>query len=1171
MGHSPKDDGAEAPGYERFVVKRFSAVLGRLFGRDWPWLLAVVVVAFVAAWPVISQPGLLNTRGGGDSPFLLQRLHQLTIALADGHFPVRWMPDANYGYGYPFYNYYAPLSIYIAAIFRALGFSFVRAIHLAQLAGFLVAGLGTFYLGRSWLGSRWAGLLAAVAYTVGPFHMVNVYVRGDSLAEFWAMVFYPLVLLAADGLVGIKNYELGIRNEESTPAIRAARPIAVFALAYAGLILSHNISALIFSPFLLLYLLIQLLTADRRPWTTDDMPPEVQGGRGAGEPVVQAFLPAAERRRPANFFSPLHPFSPAPLLFILCALLLALALAAWFFVPALAERDLAQLGPVTEGYFHYSNHFRGLDLVQGGLIFDYNPDGGVAFRLGLVQVGLALAGAVALLFIWRRGLTQRRQVARDAKNFVSSSVSLRLRVFAFFSSPMTSTRVVYVLIGALVATFMITPLSRPLWDHLPLLPFTQFPWRFLSVAALFTSLLAGALVLATERPAGRAAITILGGLVLLAAGLLGLRTDYLILTDADVTAERLAQYEWFTGNIGTTVSAEYLTPESTPRPWTSAWLNTGERDRVVALQGELLAAQLTERWATRQNWDLDVARFDTTVLFPTMNWPNWIQPFDSYNVYMDTQPGSGLMSTPLPKGEQTIFLTLRRTPIRIGAELLSFWAVLMVTMLWIIGGRPSAVNVIRAVAALGVVVALIALLGFLWRDDPRELSPGDLTWDFAQMAYLHHDVGGVAFENGARLHQYGYSGEEVMVGETFTVTLSVEPGDGRPATLALATPASARPTPDGAAEPPLIASDTQPLDSETVVFTLLIPPGAPPGLYVPRLTIDGARPLMPSGATRGDLFLRPVRVVEAGEQGSGGAGEQGRRGAGVQTNDQQPTTNNQQPTTNDRLDVRATSLTMRDATTLDGHFAWYTERPLGARYQFSWRLQDAAGGILAQLDAQPGYGYQPSTLWPAERWTADWLALRLPDAAPAEGDYPLVMRLYDVNTGQALLARRVGVLSWDGGAWRPRPHAPSFTLPDGLTPMEATFGRHAEPYIALRGYRLEHEADALRLTLYWEALADVPYEYTRFVHLIDPGGITAAQIDSAPAGDSYPTRQWLAGEVVADAVTFDLANLPPDEYQLATGFYQPNEGLPRVSAFGPDGPLPDGRVFLPESIIIPMP
>jgi hypothetical protein len=128
------------------------------------------------------------------------------------------------------------------------------------------------------------------------------------------------------------------------------------------------------------------------------------------------------------------------------------------------------------------------------------------------------------------------------------------------------------------------------------------------------------------------------------------------------------------------------------------------------------------------------------------------------------------------------------------------------------------------------------------------------------MAYLHHDRDGVAFEDGARLYEYGYSADEVTAGQTLTVTLSVAPGDGRAATLALVTPASARPTAEGTAAPPVVATATVPLNAATAVFVLPIPPDAPPGLYVPRLTLDGARPLLPSGGTRGDLFLRPVRV-----------------------------------------------------------------------------------------------------------------------------------------------------------------------------------------------------------------------------------------------------------------------------------------------------------------------
>ncbi|MBP6469568.1 MAG: hypothetical protein KA773_03970, partial [Chloroflexi bacterium] len=77
--------------------KRFPLTSAHLF-----WL-ATIFVAVLAAWPLLSGPGLVNTRGGGDSPFLLQRLQQLETAVRDGHFPVRWMPDANYGYGYPFF------------------------------------------------------------------------------------------------------------------------------------------------------------------------------------------------------------------------------------------------------------------------------------------------------------------------------------------------------------------------------------------------------------------------------------------------------------------------------------------------------------------------------------------------------------------------------------------------------------------------------------------------------------------------------------------------------------------------------------------------------------------------------------------------------------------------------------------------------------------------------------------------------------------------------------------------------------------------------------------------------------------------------------------------------------------------------------------------------------
>lgn len=1011
-------------------------------------LLLSLLAALIAAVPLLAEPGLLNTRGGGDSPFLLQRLHQLETAVRDGHFPVRWMPDANYGYGYPFYNFYAPLSIYITTGMRMLGLSYVRAIQAAQLLGFVVAAWGMFALGRRWMGGAWGGLVTAVAYTAAPFHLVNVYVRGDSLAEFWAMAFYPLVILAVDGLFGAQGQQ------------RTSR-VALLALAYAALILSHNISALIFSPFLLLYVGLRWLGVAQASGDT-------QSAAGAGRYLGAAAL----------------------------ALLLAFGLSAWFFVPALVEQDLAQLGPVTEGYFHYSNHFRSADLVQPSPIFDYSVAGGKAFRMGLAQAIAAAAGLVVLLF-------NLRSPGRRAW--------LMPRVF--------------VVLGLLIATFMITSLSRFLWDNLPLLPFTQFPWRFLSVQAFFTALAAGALALLP----GRRVLAPLLAVLLLVAGLAGLRTDHLILTDADVTPQRLAEYEWFTGNIGSTVSAEYLPPTVVPRAYTSLWLNDGQRAQARALAGELVDAVLTERRAVRQTWQVETAVSGAAIMFPTLYWPGWQAAIDGAPVELRPAPGSGLILLDVPPGAHTVTLKLARTPVRLVAELASLAALLLA--IWLL--RPWRWRPARGhVAALAAVI-VVALVGWLW--PARPLPNDNLTWDFAQMGYLHHDVEGVAFEDGLVLERYAYAAETAVPGETLTITLQLRGATGQTGTLALASPAVTWP----AFEPPapVITSQTLPLAGDAVTFELSIPQNAPVGLMVPRFTVDGPRPLMPSGQMRGDLFLRPVRI--AGRQPADGAG----------------------------LDARATVATLRADGALDMALAWFTGQPLSHNYNFSLRLLDARGGLLAQLDGQPGYGFQPSSGWQPGAWQPDRLALPLPQPLPAPQPHALVVRLYEVATGDVVLTRRLGELAAADGAVTFTPHAPQFEVPSSITPFAANFG----DAITLRGYELAQVDGTLRLALVWQALANGQTDYTRFVHLVDvDSGEIVAQRDGYPRGGSYPTSQWVADEVVVDEVVLDVGALSAGEYALLVGFYRPEDGAyPRLTAVAPDGtPFPDDRVPLPGPIIL---
>ena len=1008
-------------------------------------LLGAIVAAALLALPLLAEPGLLNTRGGGDSPFLLQRLHQLETALQDGHFPVRWMPDANYGYGYPFYNFYAPLSIYSAVVFRFLGFPFVRAIQLSQLAGFVVAAWGMFALVRRWFGSPWAGLLASVAYSTAPFHMINVYVRGDSLAEFWAMAFYPLVLLTADWLI-----ELPLR-----------RHVALFALAYAALILSHNISALIFSPFLLLYLLLRWWFQLREPDKVSHYP--------LGKSI----------------------------LWLIGGLGLALALAAWFFVPALAEQSLAQLGPVTEGYFHFSNHFRGVNLVQTFLAFDYSVDGGNAFRMGLVQVITAVSGLIILLF-WRK----------------EGAISLPIKLF--------------ILLGFGVATFMMTPLSRLLWEYLPLLSFTQFPWRFLSVQAFVAALATGGLALL---PGRRWLVPILS-IALLLAALGNLHTDHLRLTDADVTARKLAEYEWYSGNIGSTVSAEYLPQTVQPRPVTSAWLNGGSRDSVTVLAGAA-DVMLLERKAIHQRWSV-TATDETTLVFPTMAWPGWLVELDRQQIDFEPAAGSGLIQMTLPAGEHEVALRLARTPVRLVAEWVSLTAVLLLIFLlfprhWHLPSRKWGAGL--------VALLLLFVVATLWPE--QQLSDTDLNWDFAQMGYLHHEKGCILFTDSLCLEAYQYNDNTLEAGETLTVETQwsgAALASAPEATLALYSPAITRPPIVAEVEPPAIATASELLAGERT-FTLTLADDVPPGLYVPRLVVDGRQPLTPSGLSRGDLFLRPVQILA-------------KDGVSI--------------VAHGNLDATVITSDFREAdSTLDLHMAWFTEQPLTPNYNVSLRLMDAQGQWLRQLDTQPGFGFLPSSGWVTGDWTPDWLALRLPDLDPAADPYPLLVQLYAVAAPEVpVLTRRLGTVQAENTAWSFQVNEPNFELPIGIGLGKKAETAVFDDEIQLLAYEVAQDADSATLTLYWQALANGQTDYTRFVQLLgaEPGQPPLAQNDSYPVFNSYPTGQWLAGEVVADTVTLDLIGLPVGEYDVVTGFYErlADGGLERLTAVdGVGNPLPD--------------
>jgi hypothetical protein len=94
--------------------------------------------------------------------------------------------------------------------------------------------------------------------------------------------------------------------------------------------------------------------------------------------------------------------------------------------------------------------------------------------------------------------------------------------------------------------------------------------------------------------------------------------------------------------------------------------------------------------------------------------------------------------------------------------------------------------------------------------------------------------------------------------------------------------------------------------------------------------------------------------------------------------------------------------------------------------------------------------------------------------------------------------------------------------------------------------------DWLRFTLYWQAAEAIPQDFTVFTQLLGPDGQVVAQHDNPPYGGWYPTSLWRPGETVRDDYRLQPgADVPPGEYRLIVGMYDPASGQ-RVPVAGGD-------------------
>ncbi|MFH1832959.1 MAG: 6-pyruvoyl-tetrahydropterin synthase-related protein [Candidatus Levyibacteriota bacterium] len=347
------------------------------------------------------------------------RVYEMGKSLGDGMFPVRWVADLGYGYGYPIFNFYAPFAYYIGGLFTLLGFDALIATKIMMGLGVIFSGVFMYLLAKEFWGEI-GGITAGLFYVFAPYHALDIYVRGD-VGEYYAYAFIPLVFLGLH-----KVFKEANRNKLNI------KWIAVGAFGYAGLITSHNLTAMMVTPFLIIVLLF--------------------------------YYSIVCRKKELSAIN-----------YPLCVIFFGLLLSAFYWLPVFLEMKYTNVLSQIGGGADFRDHF-----ICVGQLWD-SPWGfggsakgcidGLSFKIGKLHLLIVL---VLLIFsVWS---TFKRKYLNDIYHLSEETAAIFLSV-----------------IGLILLIFLTLEISKPVWHAIPLMAFFQYPWRFLLLISFFSSFLAGSI------------------------------------------------------------------------------------------------------------------------------------------------------------------------------------------------------------------------------------------------------------------------------------------------------------------------------------------------------------------------------------------------------------------------------------------------------------------------------------------------------------------------------------------------------------------------------------------------------------------------------------------------------------------------------------------------------
>lgn len=355
------------------------------------WIILLLILFSFPASKDLFIPGAYTSH---DLTHHIVRQISMDKILSEGQFPPRWSGDLNNGYGYPVFLFNYPLPAMLGEVFHKLGLGFVDSVKAVLFTSIILSVIGMYLFLKSLLGDKLSAFLGSIFYLYAPIRFLNIYVSAAVGASL-ALGILPFVFLS---IIEMK------KGKKWAPFLGS--------LSLALLILSHNVTAFIFMPVILIF-----------AW----------------------------------------PFKKQ----MIAMFLLGLGLSAWFWMPAIFEKQYIQFDQIYSGF--YKNQLISFaQLLRSpwgyGLSHPQNPEiGDMSYQLGLIHIAVMMVYGLWYI-VYGRKIREVRIIGGT------------------------------VLVLFILSVFLMLKISLPFWDSMPFLSIVQFPLRFSVIAIFCASIASGLLV-----------------------------------------------------------------------------------------------------------------------------------------------------------------------------------------------------------------------------------------------------------------------------------------------------------------------------------------------------------------------------------------------------------------------------------------------------------------------------------------------------------------------------------------------------------------------------------------------------------------------------------------------------------------------------------------------------